>query len=98
LRLLNETSGAEGLVDAALLHGLDALCGNVDRHLPIELRDENGLLLDVHLLAGLAGRVELGRTRAVRIPACDAGSFAGYDAFTCHSRDTIRYVREKCKE
>ena len=82
--LFHQAGGAEGEVDTSLLHSLQALCRNFDGDLAVQFRDEYRLLLEVYLAAAFAGCVEFGRTCAVRIPAHDAGSFAGDCAFAGH--------------
>lgn len=77
------------MVCAALLHGLEPLRRDVDCDLLAELGYKDGLLLDIHLAAALAGRVEFGRADAVRIPAADARLFSCDCADSCH---TSRYA------
>ena len=87
--LFDESYLLESLERAALLHGLKPLGGNSEGDLLAELREKDGLLLEVHLTAALAGRVELGSTRAVGIPAADARALTCDYTFTCHSRGIL---------
>ncbi len=84
LILLNETSGLQGLVGAALFHGLETLGRDSDGDLLVELGDENGLGLEIYLAAANARRVEFGSAGAVGIPTADLGFLACYVADACH--------------
>lgn len=85
LRLRHQASLLERCVRATLLHGFETLSRNGNRYLFIEFGEKYGLGLEVDLAATLAGRVKFGGTRAVGVPACDAGSLSCYCACSCHS-------------
>jgi len=80
--LFHEPGFFESLVRAPLLEDLEAFRGNGNGDLLVEFRHEDGLLLHVDATPLLPGRVELGRTRAVRIPTSDAAPLPSYDAYT----------------
>ena len=93
LNLGDETSLFEGEVGSALFHRFEALGRYIDGDLFSDLRHKKRLLLDVDLAAALAGRVELGRADAVRIPASNLGFAACYVAYACHICEIIRDFR-----
>lgn len=64
-KLGNKPCLLERLVHTALLHGFKTLRRDGDLHLLVDFGDEDGLGLEVDLLAGLPGRVEFGRARAI---------------------------------
>lgn len=65
--LLYEPCLFEGDEGSSLLHRLEALCRDANGDLFVELRDEEGLGLEVYLAASLARRVELGSTNTVGV-------------------------------
>src|SRR5581483_3033859 len=97
--LFNQTGSLQGLVCAALFHGLEALGGDANGDLFVEFGDEEGLALQVDLAAALAGGVEFGRARAVGIPTADLGFLACYVADSCHifksPNNTVFYKKSK---
>ena len=70
---LHETSGLERLVRASFLHRLQAFGRDRDGYLFAELGNEKRFLLEIHLAATTARRVELRRSCAIRIPTADLG-------------------------
>ena len=95
--VLYETRFLERDEGSALLHSLEPLGRDTDGDLLAELGDEERLLLEVNLATALAGRIELGRTRAVRIPTADLGLRSCDIAYTCHSRGTLARLQQKVK-
>ena len=89
---LDQTRLLQRRVRAATLHRLEALGGDRYRYLFVEFGEKDRLLLHIDLAAALANRIELGRTRAVRIPATDAGALSCYVACTCHSPHILRHI------
>ena len=87
--LFDEPDLLEGLESATLLHRLETFGGDDERNFLAKLREKDGLLLEVHLTAALAGRVELRGARAVGIPAADARALTCDYTFTCHSRGIL---------
>ena len=83
--LPNKTSGFQCKICASLFHRLETFCGNTYGDFLAEFGDEKSLRLEIDLAAALAGRVEFGRTRAVRIPPADLRCFASDVTYSCHT-------------
>lgn len=83
--LLDDPCLLEGGVGTVLLDGAHAGGRDVDEDGGAELRDENAALGEVRAAAYLPGWVELGSTRAVRIPPANLRALSGYFASSCHS-------------
>lgn len=83
--LLNDACLLQGRICTVLLDGAHAGGGDVDEDHLAELRDKNAALGEVRASADLASWVELGSTRAVRIPPANLRALAGYFTCSCHS-------------
>ena len=81
---LDETCFLQCDEGATLFHGLEAASGYAYGDLLADLRNEKSLLLEIDLAAALAGRVELGSTDTVRIPAAYLGFCTCYVANSSH--------------
>jgi len=79
----------EGSESAVLLNGLEALHRDIHNDGLIELGYVNTPFLEVCLSADLAGRVELGRTDAVRVPPANLRALTGDFAGACHSQSMV---------
>ena len=90
--VLYKPSFLESLKGAALSHRLQAFCRYIYRDFLAEFGNEDRFLLDIHQAAACPRRVELGRTRAVRIPAADLRFLACDDALLCHSGGILTHV------
>lgn len=72
---LDESGFLESQKRTSFLHGLQGLCGNSNSDFSSEFWNEKRLFLHVYLSAACTGRVEFGRTCAIRIATSDAASF-----------------------
>jgi len=87
----------EGRVCAVLLDGLDRAGRESEDESLVELRNEDALLLEIHLLSHFAGRVELRRTGAVRVSSSyERGPFCDWADF-CHRNSAQKYCFERVR-
>lgn len=94
--LFNEAGFLEGDIGTSLFHGLEAAGRDIHGDLLAELRDEQGLFLEIDLTATLAGRIEFGSTNTVGVPASDLRFSPRYVAYTCHSRAILPVYAPLC--
>lgn len=83
--ILNDPCFLERAESAILLDSLEALHRDVDNDGLFELRHIDAALLEVRLATDLAGRVELGRTDAVRIAPAHLRALPSDFTGSCHS-------------
>lgn len=86
---LDDTGCLEGLVGAILGNGAHTFGGEDDGHGAVKLRDEDALLLEVRLLADVAGRVELGSTNTVAVAASDLRALLCDRTNLCHMIEIV---------
>ena len=75
-------------VRAVFVDGFNRARRELEPDAPAELGDENFFLLQIRLPAAHAGRVELRRPRAVRVPAAYLGGFVGNGTGARHRMTT----------
>jgi hypothetical protein len=85
VKILDETRFFKRRVGAVLIDGADGGRREHERHLLIELRDEEGFLLEIDTLPHIAGGVEFRRADAVAVTACDAGLLIRYWTYLTHT-------------
>lgn len=72
---LNDPRFPQRRVCAVPVDGFNGACREIEAHGPSELRHKKSFFLQVRLPAAFARRVELRRSRAVRIAAADLRAF-----------------------
>lgn len=80
------------MIRPPLFHGFQALSRDGYRDFFAELGDEERFLLEIYLTAARARRVELRRTRAIRIAASHSRLLTSDCTFSSHSADDVTMV------